>query len=83
VAAANTADQAPVDGKSAAAPRAAVPAAVPVGAGAGGVGGGGYGATAPQRAANAAAVGNKPGKVGRNDPCPCGSGRKYKRCHGR
>ncbi len=22
------------------------------------------------------------GKVGRNDPCPCGSGRKYKHCHG-
>src|SRR5215471_19330273 len=22
------------------------------------------------------------GKVGRNDPCPCGSGKKYKRCHG-
>lgn len=21
-------------------------------------------------------------KIGRNDPCPCGSGRKYKRCHG-
>ena len=21
-------------------------------------------------------------KVGRNDPCPCGSGKKYKRCHG-
>ncbi len=21
--------------------------------------------------------------VGRNDPCPCGSGKKYKRCHGR
>jgi uncharacterized protein len=21
-------------------------------------------------------------KVGRNDPCPCGSGRKYKQCHG-
>ena len=20
--------------------------------------------------------------IGRNDPCPCGSGRKYKRCHG-
>jgi preprotein translocase subunit SecA len=20
--------------------------------------------------------------VGRNDPCPCGSGRKFKRCHG-
>ncbi|MBE9515726.1 MAG: preprotein translocase subunit SecA [Proteobacteria bacterium] len=22
-------------------------------------------------------------KVGRNEPCPCGSGKKYKRCHGR
>lgn len=21
-------------------------------------------------------------KAGRNDPCPCGSGKKYKRCHG-
>ncbi|MGQ0723494.1 MAG: SEC-C metal-binding domain-containing protein, partial [Candidatus Eiseniibacteriota bacterium] len=21
--------------------------------------------------------------VGRNDPCPCGSGQKYKRCHGK
>jgi hypothetical protein len=30
--------------------------------------------------------GNAPasgGKVGRNDPCPCGSGKKYKHCHGR
>ena len=25
---------------------------------------------------------NKQPKVGRNDPCPCGSGKKYKRCHG-
>jgi SEC-C motif len=23
-----------------------------------------------------------PRKVGRNDPCPCGSGKKYKKCHG-
>jgi len=23
-----------------------------------------------------------PEKVGRNDPCPCGSGKKYKQCHG-
>ena len=23
------------------------------------------------------------GKVGRNDPCPCGSGKKYKHCHGK
>jgi preprotein translocase subunit SecA len=21
-------------------------------------------------------------KVGRNDPCPCGRGKKYKHCHG-
>jgi hypothetical protein len=30
----------------------------------------------PQEAAPPVAV-----RVGRNDPCPCGSGRKYKRCH--
>ena len=24
-----------------------------------------------------------PAKVGRNDPCPCGSGKKYKKCHGK
>jgi preprotein translocase subunit SecA len=23
------------------------------------------------------------GKVGRNEPCPCGSGKKYKHCHGK
>jgi preprotein translocase subunit SecA len=27
-------------------------------------------------------VNNGP-KVGRNDPCPCGSGKKYKACHGK
>ena len=27
-------------------------------------------------------VRNKP-KIGRNEPCPCGSGKKYKQCHGR
>jgi preprotein translocase subunit SecA len=28
-------------------------------------------------------LGSTPGmKVGRNEPCPCGSGVKYKRCHG-
>ena len=21
-------------------------------------------------------------EIGRNDPCPCGSGKKYKKCHG-
>jgi preprotein translocase subunit SecA len=25
---------------------------------------------------------NEGPQVGRNDPCPCGSGLKYKRCHG-
>jgi preprotein translocase subunit SecA len=25
----------------------------------------------------------KGGKIGRNDPCPCGSGKKYKKCCGR
>jgi preprotein translocase subunit SecA len=33
-----------------------------------------------QRQANANTAGS--GKVGRNNPCPCGSGKKYKRCHG-
>jgi preprotein translocase subunit SecA len=28
------------------------------------------------------AGGEKVAKVSRNDPCPCGSGKKYKRCHG-
>ena len=28
-------------------------------------------------------VKKKSAKTGRNDPCPCGSGNKYKRCHGR
>jgi len=31
---------------------------------------------------NATVVRSQP-KVGRNDPCPCGSGKKYKMCHGR
>jgi preprotein translocase subunit SecA len=33
-------------------------------------------------AASAAAVASLP-KVGRNEPCPCGSGKKYKNCHGK
>jgi preprotein translocase subunit SecA len=46
-------------------------------------------AAAPARslagAALAAGAGLGPGgypRVGRNDPCPCGSGKKYKKCHG-
>jgi preprotein translocase subunit SecA len=44
----------------------------------------GAGSGAP--GAGAAGPNERPGpngKVGRNDPCWCGSGRKYKRCHGR
>ena len=37
---------------------------------------GGSGESAPQPADTAP-------KVGRNDPCPCGSGKKYKHCHGK
>ncbi len=33
-------------------------------------------------AAATAAAGKAAGKVGRNDPCPCGSGKKYKKCCG-
>jgi preprotein translocase subunit SecA len=28
------------------------------------------------------AAGQAAPKVGRNDPCPCGSGKKFKQCHG-
>jgi preprotein translocase subunit SecA len=28
-------------------------------------------------------VRNTEQRVGRNDPCPCGSGKKYKNCHGK
>ena len=40
-----------------------------------------HGAQAQAQAA--APVKREAEKVGRNDPCPCGSGKKYKRCHGK
>ena len=50
-------------------------------------------ASALPRAAHAPAAGGRGagaksdpsswGKVGRNEPCPCGSGKKFKHCHGR
>ncbi|MFP4565420.1 MAG: SEC-C metal-binding domain-containing protein, partial [Spirochaetaceae bacterium] len=63
----------------------------------GGDGGGGAGerprgGAGPASAAGATATATRPEKaqvqrtypkVGRNDPCPCGSGKKYKYCHGR
>jgi preprotein translocase subunit SecA len=36
---------------------------------------------APPGAKQAPQVSTEP-KIGRNDPCPCGSGKKYKKCHG-
>lgn len=37
----------------------------------------------PQEAPQGSAAGQAvSGKVPRNAPCPCGSGRKYKKCHG-
>ncbi len=55
---------------SRAAPAAPRPAAAP------------HGSLADQaRAANVTVERHGP-KVGRNDPCPCGSGKKYKHCHG-
>ena len=36
----------------------------------------------PVRVASPASIASPYPKVGRNDPCPCGSGKKYKRCHG-
>jgi len=39
--------------------------------------GAGDGAAKPAEPVHAGA------KVGRNDPCPCGSGKKYKKCHGK
>ncbi len=37
---------------------------------------------APSAPSNSASRPQMIGKVGRNDPCPCGSGKKYKKCHG-
>lgn len=36
-----------------------------------------------QSAPKAQPVVNEDKKINRNDPCPCGSGKKYKQCHGR
>jgi preprotein translocase subunit SecA len=46
------------------------------------------GAPEPAENEEGVAVAQKPvtrrqPKIGRNDPCPCGSGKKYKQCHGK
>ncbi|GAA0239374.1 Protein translocase subunit SecA [Methylorubrum aminovorans] len=51
--------------------------------------GGAYGFAARDLSADTAVLERKSddpstwGRVGRNEPCPCGSGKKYKHCHGR
>ncbi|RVU15821.1 preprotein translocase subunit SecA [Methylobacterium oryzihabitans] len=51
--------------------------------------GGAYGYAAQDLAVDAPVLERDPadaatwGRVGRNEPCPCGSGKKYKHCHGR
>jgi preprotein translocase subunit SecA len=39
--------------------------------------------TSVKRPATPQTITRQSEKVGRNDPCPCGSGKKYKKCHGR
>ncbi len=41
------------------------------------------GGVLPAATGDAAPAGREGPKVGRNDPCPCGSGKKYKQCHGK
>ncbi len=40
-------------------------------------------ASAPQNAPQRTMPVTAGPRIGRNDPCPCGSGKKYKNCHGR
>jgi len=42
----------------------------------------GGGMAAPQRQGGKPQTIRNEDKIGRNDPCPCGSGKKYKKCHG-
>ncbi len=58
----------------------AAPAAAAAGAGGQAVAAGGGGRAA---AAMPETYVRKQPKVGRNEPCPCGSGKKYKQCHGK
>ena len=73
-------------GKSEPEPRAlagaGAPASRPAAAAASGSGPGRVAAPA-RPASRVPVVKSELEKVGRNQPCPCGSGRKYKMCHGR
>ena len=41
------------------------------------------GVSSSQSKASVETIRNDDPKVGRNDDCPCGSGKKYKKCHGK
>jgi preprotein translocase subunit SecA len=68
----------PAEGAPAARPAARRPVAVGAGAAASPAG---AGQTNPPRGSGPAGDGKR--KIGRNDPCWCGSGKKYKKCHGK
>jgi preprotein translocase subunit SecA len=70
----NVQESGPSDTAAAAPSRAATAAATATAAGGA--------ATATSTPAPGTGNGRPSGKVGRNDPCPCGSGKKYKKCHG-
>jgi preprotein translocase subunit SecA len=63
-------------------PIQAVPGPQGPGAGDSGTAGGNVMEMDPRSSAAAAPFVRQMPKVGRNEPCPCGSGRKYKHCHG-
>ncbi len=48
-----------------------------------GLAGDGAGPDSPAQAGGATPFVREGKKVGRNEPCPCGSGKKYKQCHGK
>ena len=47
-----------------------------------GVWGGAGGGRSGEGAAGGGGGGGKPAKIKPNEKCPCGSGKKYKKCHG-
>lgn len=51
--------------------------------GSGAKGAGAAKSTAPQDHGQPSSTVINENKIGRNDPCPCGSGKKYKKCHGK
>jgi preprotein translocase subunit SecA len=61
---------------------AAATGGVTAGADPSGIGGDGVGDGRPRDENPATVVKSDRDKIGRNDPCWCGSGKKYKKCHG-